>query len=137
MKSKLRRIEQALYENENSLKWMKVADPAFQHAGYLVNHDRETLLVWHRSKGPEYIIALMKHLEDSSYQLPMEIDGVSRESLLFQMSNILQEKGTPRLKKFIDSYALTIMEYARNYNSLYKLLHDLGISLNNMNDSHE
>jgi hypothetical protein len=71
----------------------------------LINHHRAVKVVWHRMQGPAFLAALGRSAKIKSYQIPAEIEGVSRRNALTSIINILEEHGSPALNATLDQYA--------------------------------
>lgn len=70
----------------------------------LVNHDRPTLVTWHRNHGPAFLLELQRAREDPAAPLPTEVNGVSAAALVLNMLAVLEERGTPPLARDIRAH---------------------------------
>jgi len=99
----------------------------------LINKRRAVTSTWHRNKGPEFVAAIFKSGINEDVNIPKDIDGIKLNTLLRRMAAILQENGSPFLKKSIGEHSVMIMNWAQNYNSLkevFKALKGMDEKLN-------
>ncbi|MBE2222177.1 MAG: hypothetical protein IAF02_11580 [Anaerolineae bacterium] len=75
----------------------------------LINHSRPVTVTWHRKQGPSFAGAFMRSVKEPSYQIPDEINGISRQLFLNSMAAALEEYGSDRLKEAIQSYSLPVI----------------------------
>lgn len=75
----------------------------------LINHSRPVTVTWHRKQGPSFAGAFMRSIKEPSYQIPGEINGISRQLFLNSMAAALEEYGSDRLKEAVQSYSLPVI----------------------------
>jgi hypothetical protein len=66
--------------------------------GRLVHHCRPVLVAWHRSQGPAWAAHLLNRAQDENYQVPREVQGISRRALLNRMRDVLSQHGSAQLR---------------------------------------
>jgi hypothetical protein len=91
----------------------------------LLNQHRAVKVVWHRNHGPEFIAYAVKSGFEEDYRVPSEIQGVSMVQLLRRMASVLQEVGTPALKKVIGERYFLVMSWAQRCNSLRDVMNEI------------
>ena len=65
--------------------------------GYLVRNSRPVKVAWHRLQGPAFLASFLSHLHGSTPNMPTEIRGIRRETMLTRMHAVLVQEGTPFL----------------------------------------
>lgn len=89
---------------------------------YLVNKNRPTMVCWQRHHGPRFIrSAVDSGFEEDSYFV-REVEGVKMETLLLFMAEVLQDHGSPELKRDIGRYAPLVLQMARETRSLREVI---------------
>ena len=88
----------------------------------LVSHCRPVTVAWQRHQGPAFFAHFLNSSRQADYQIPHEVIGISRQTLLLRMVTILREQGTESLKSDIEKYALDLINYAIELNSVEKLI---------------
>ena len=99
-----------------------------QHAKevmYLVNNNRPTMVCWQRNQGPRFIKSIVDSGFEEDVQFFREVKGVTLESLILEMAEVLQDNGTPQLKQSIGKYAGPVLNIARNCRSLKEVMEKL------------
>ena len=98
---------------------------------YLINKNRPTIVCWQRHHGPKFI----KSVVDSGFEEDMdfvkEIEGVTMETLILFMAEVLQDYGSPDLKMSIGKYAPIVLQMAKEANSLREIIN----RINNMQNT--
>lgn len=85
---------------------------------HLVNHSRRVTVVWHRNKGPAYLNRAIHGMRDPDMKIPREIDGVSRETLLRNMAQVLDQCGSDAVKELVASHLDEALAYARAFDTV-------------------
>jgi len=85
---------------------------------HLVNNSRRVTVVWHRNKGPAYLNRIIHALRDPDMKIPREIDGVSRETLIRNMAQVLDERGSDAMKELVANHLDEALAYARRFDSV-------------------
>ena len=83
--------------------------------GYLVRNARRVTIVWYRNEGPAFLAHTLDHLRGQADQIPLEINGVTRETLLTRMAEVLATHGSNPLRAALQRYRddlLPILAYA-------------------------
>jgi hypothetical protein len=93
-----------------------------QEVVHLVNHCRPVTVVWHRNKGPAYLNRAIHAIRDPDLQLPREIDGVSRETLIRNMAQVLAEHGSEAMKELVANHLDEALAYVRGFDTVRELV---------------
>jgi hypothetical protein len=90
---------------------------------YLINKNRPTMVCWQRNHGPKFVKSIVDSgFEDDTY-FTKSVDGISLETLILYMAEVLQDYGSPELKTAIGQYAPMILKMARETHSLKEIIH--------------
>ncbi len=84
----------------------------------LINKNRNVTLVWHRNKGPQFIAKAYESGIKDNIEIPPEIEGIKLNTLLRRIAAVLQEHGSPFLKKAIGKHSLMVFNTAKKNKSL-------------------
>jgi len=98
---------------------------------YLINKNRPTMVCWQRHHGPKFLKSVIDSGFEEDTDFVKEIEGVSIETLILFMSEVLQDYGSPDLKMSIGKYALVVLQMARETNSLREIIN----RINNMQNT--
>ena len=77
--------------------------------GYLVRSCRPVKVVWHRNQGPAFMAHVIKHLLGDAETVPREINGVSRETFLRRVGQVLLAHGSHPLCDAIERFGPQIL----------------------------
>ncbi len=91
----------------------------------LINHNRQVMVVWHRNHGPEFIGSAVRSGYDKGFKVLQEVEGVSLPQLIRRMAAILQDSGTPSLKKVIGDNFVMVLSWAQRFTSLNEVLDEI------------
>ncbi len=89
---------------------------------YLINKNRPTMVCWQRHHGPKFIKSVVDSGFEEDTVFVKEIEGVRMETLILHMAEVLQDNGTPQLKMTIGKYAATVLQIARETQSLREVI---------------
>jgi len=67
----------------------------------LVNSCRRVTLAWHRHQGPTFLAALLRSARVPEYQVPDEVNGVSRAQAVHAMREAFAAHGSPELAAYV------------------------------------
>ena len=87
----------------------------------LVNNRRPVTVVWHRNQGPAYVAALARAGRVEQYRIPFAIEGISRQTLLTAMEDVLRKHGGRALIADMDRYREDVLALAAEGESLEHL----------------
>ncbi len=79
---------------------------------HLINHNRACKLAWQRKQGPAFTAAFVRSLKEPAYRVPLQINGIRAESLLWAMAAVLEEQGSDRLRKALLQFAPAVLQAA-------------------------
>jgi hypothetical protein len=85
--------------------------------GYLVRNCRPVKVVWHRNQGPAFLAHVLNHIKGHTNAVPQQVKGVSRETLLHRMGEVLRVHGGNGLRRAIDDYEHDLIALAPKMNS--------------------
>lgn len=89
---------------------------------YLINKNRQTMVCWQRNHGPKFVKSIVDSgFEDDTYFIK-SVDGISLETLILYMAEVLQDYGSPELKMSIGKYAPVVLKMAKETNSLREII---------------
>ena len=88
----------------------------------LVHHRRRVTVTWHRSKGPGFLVAIVRSARLSGWPIPIEIDGVRLIDALRAMRNVLMAEGSPALRAAIAEHEGEILGLAEDATSVDEVL---------------
>lgn len=90
---------------------------------YLVQKNRPTMVCWQRHQGPAFIRSVVDSGFEEEVEFVKEVKGIKIESLILNMAEVLQDNGTPELKRTIGQYAPTVLRITREASSLREVIH--------------
>lgn len=92
---------------------------------YLVNNNRPTMVCWQRNNGPRFIKSIVDSGFEENVEFVKEVKGVTLETLILNMAEVLQDHGTSKLKLSIGKYVAPVLNIARNCRSLREVMEKL------------
>jgi hypothetical protein len=101
----------------------------FYELSSLVNTRRPVTVIWRRKQGPAFLAALMRKAKAPDYEIPHEVEGISRQSMLMSMISILEDHASPPLRRDLQRYGLTVINAANDAEELDDILEALGTVL--------
>lgn len=99
---------------------------------YLVNKNRPTMVCWQRNHGPKFIKSVVDSGFKEDVEFVKEINGVTMETIILQMAEVMQDNGTPELKMTIGKFAATVIKIAREASSLRDVIARINGTENNL-----
>lgn len=87
----------------------------------LVHHNRAVTVVWIDNKGPEFGEAWQIGQTNPTAKLPKSVEGVTIQTLITNMSDILCQKGSPDLASAIHTYQPAILAAVDKLDSVQDL----------------
>lgn len=91
----------------------------------LINERRAVTVAWQRNKGPAFVAALARSGRVARYQIPFDIEGVTREQLLLAMERTLHKHGSAGLKRDLQLYREQVLNIATRGRSVAQLAQQL------------
>jgi hypothetical protein len=89
---------------------------------HLVNNNRRVAVGWRRSQGPAFLNRAINNVRDPEIEIPWEIEGVIRTTLLENMARVLTEHGSPELGNAIAAHREDLLLYCSAFNSLHDVV---------------
>jgi transcriptional regulator NrdR family protein len=84
--------------------------------------NREVTVVWHRNKGPAFFGYFLKSGFDKKTTIPIEIQGVTLQSMIRRMAAVLQEQGSTDLSNAIAEHIVLILKTCEECASLRQII---------------
>lgn len=95
---------------------------------YLVQKNRPTMVCWQRHYGPVFIKSVVDSGFEEDTVFIKEVKGVTMETLLLHMAEVLQDNGSPELKGMIGQHAFNVLQIVKNSNSLKSIIDHINYS---------
>jgi hypothetical protein len=83
----------------------------------LVRSNRKVMVAWQRKYGPQFVSKWLQGIQQPDQELPKEINGVTLQSLLQQMTVVLEEEGSLSLKAVIRKHRLAIFNFLNTHHT--------------------
>lgn len=88
----------------------------------LVNHNRAVTVTWHRKQGPAFVAAMGRSVKRTSYKIPAEVEGVTRQQTIMSMATVLSEQGSPQLRALIEQYSVLLLQLIQQCDTVDDML---------------
>ena len=92
---------------------------------YLVQKNRATMVCWQRHHGPVFIKSLVDSGFEEEKTFIKEVKGVTIETLLLHMAEVLQDNGSPELKEMLGQHVFKVLHIVKHSNSLNSILEQI------------
>jgi hypothetical protein len=125
---KLEYFEDQLKVSSTGREVLKILQTHADEVLYLVNKNRPTMVCWQRNHGPKFIRSVVDSGFEEDVEYAKNINGISMETLLLNMAEVLQDYGTPALKMVIGKYAALVLYIARETISLREVIYRINNS---------
>lgn len=125
---KIEYFEDQLKVSSAGREVLKIVRAHSDEVMHLVNKNRPTIVCWQRNMGPKFIRSVVDSGFEEKSEFVKNIDGISMETLLLNMAEVLQDYGTPGLKMVIGKYASLVLTIARETSSLREVIHRINNS---------
>jgi hypothetical protein len=102
-------LEQLREANRESILY-QLFDQHHEEVLNLVNTCRPVTIAWQRGQGPAYVAALARAAREEQFQVPMEVAGISRTTLLQNMGEVLQKYGSSKLKDMLKLHQAGVIQ---------------------------
>jgi hypothetical protein len=119
---KLEYFEDELRESPLGREVLAVVRKHGDEVMYLINKNRATMICWQRNKGPQFIRSVVDSGFEDDVDFIKETNGISIETVILQMAEVLQDNGSPELKQAIAKYTLPVLQMSRECNSLREVM---------------
>jgi hypothetical protein len=126
--SKIRKIEYFEDQLKVSATGREVLQLIRQHGDeimYLINKNRPTMVCWQRHHGPKFVKSFVDSGFEDDATFIKSVDGVSMETLILYMAEVLQDYGSAVLKQQIGKYAPVVLQMARETRSLKEIIYKI------------
>ena len=118
---RLQKYEDELNQSANGRGVLRVLKSQADEVGNLVHHNRAVTVAWMENKGPEFIDAYRVAEENPTQPLPKEVDGVTLQTMLSNMADVLEQHGSDSLKADIVTYKNSVLNVVDQVASLQQL----------------
>ncbi|MGH7528262.1 MAG: trypsin-like peptidase domain-containing protein [Gemmatimonadales bacterium] len=116
------RLEERLEETPNGRIAKNLIATHQEEVLALVNTRRPVTVVWQRKQGPAFLAAFSRSVRHSGYPIPREINRVSIQNLLMSMATVLEEHGSPPLRRDIRRLSLDVIRVCRECETAEELV---------------
>jgi len=86
--------------------------------GYLARNCRPVKVAWHRTQGPAFLAHVLNHLRGDVDAVPHEVAGVTRETMLVRMGDVLRAHGSIPLREAIAAHAAVLLDVLRDADTM-------------------
>ncbi len=119
---KLEYFEDQLKASALGQEVLQVLRTHANEAMYLVNKNRPTMVCWQRHYGPHFIKSVVDSGFEEEVNFIKEVKGISMETLILNMAEVMTDNGTPELKRAIGNFAPQVLYMARNTHNLREIM---------------
>jgi hypothetical protein len=99
-----RELFEALRQTAKGRELHKVFGDVRRQIAYLVRNCRPVKVTWHRNQGPAFLAHVLNHIKGHTDQIPREIRGISRETLIARMNEVLKVHGGNSVRRAVEEY---------------------------------
>jgi hypothetical protein len=114
-------LRNELERTETGQYWTQLVRRHAPEVNYLINHDRETQMAWHRTNGPSFVSHYLKSVRDADHRVPREIGGMRVENVIISMAAALRCNGSHELSTDITNHYIDVLQFVGDEDSAYKL----------------
>ena len=122
---RLEKLENQLIETATGRQIRDLFEEHVEEVMMLINNNRNVKVSWHRNQGPEFINHAVKSGIEQGFEIPDEIKGIHKMTLLRRMAAAIQESGSPMLRQVIGKYTAIILNWAQRSNSLHQVFEEI------------
>lgn len=125
----LKTVEESLRTSKEGRMIWRVIKKHRQEVIGLINHNRKVLVPWRRMYGPAAVAHLVRLIQVPGAAIPREIKGVPLQSILLNISLLLEDNGSPSLATAIRKYRLNIINAFDQFTTFEELFASLHVPL--------
>ena len=114
-------LQEDLKQTEVGTYWLELARRHAPEVRYLIDHDRETQMAWHRTQGPSFVSHYIKSARQADHRVPREIGGMRVENVIVSMAAALQRNASQELSTAITDHYLDVLQFVSHEDSAMKL----------------
>jgi hypothetical protein len=112
-------------------QWMlRLINRHEEEMAFLINQRRAVTLAWQRKQGPAFLAALLRKAKEPDYQMPAEIEGVSRQNFLMSMATVLEDHGSASLRQTIKQHGLAVITAVAQSSEIDEILRGIETNVN-------
>lgn len=119
---KIEYFEDRLKSSEAGRNVLQLVRQHGEEVMYLINKNRQTMVCWQRNHGPKFVKSIVDSGFEENTSFIKSVDGVSLETLILYMAEVLQDYGSAELKMSIGKYAPVVLKMARETHSLKEII---------------
>jgi hypothetical protein len=105
----LAELETELLASREGLRIMELFKSHRTELLDLVRHKREVMAAWNRYQGPAYLAHIARNIRREDKPVPVDIKGITMQSLLLKMAAVLQRNGSSSLSTAVSENYLQLM----------------------------
>ena len=113
----MRELLDAFRQTAKGRELHRVFGDVRREIGYLIRNCRPVKVTWHRNQGPAFLTHVLNHIKGHTDYIPHEVRGISRETLVAKMSEVLRVHGGNSVRRALDQYSEEIIGVAVTLNS--------------------
>lgn len=122
---RIEKLEARLTKTPTGRQIAAVFEVHVEEVMMLINNNRKVMVAWHRNHGPEFIGSAVRSGYEDGFRVLQEVQGVSLSQLIRRMAAVLQDLGTPALKKVIGDHFAMVLNWAQHFTSLNEVLEEI------------
>jgi hypothetical protein len=126
---KLEYFEDQLKVTPQGMAVLQVIRVHAKEVMYLVQKNRPTMVCWQRHHGPVFIKSVVDSGFEEDATCIKEVKGISMETLLLHMAEVLQDNGSFELKEMIGQNVFKVLQIVKHSNSLKSIINQINYSL--------
>ncbi|MEM9544883.1 MAG: hypothetical protein AAGA77_02870 [Bacteroidota bacterium] len=126
--TKTRKLEYFEDQLKTSPQGLAVLQVIRQHAKevvYLIRNNRATMVCWQRYMGPKFVRSVVDSGFEDNVNFIKEVNGITMESLVLAIAEVLQDNGSIELKRAIGKYTLPVLKTLRSSSSLKEIIQSI------------
>jgi hypothetical protein len=113
----MRELLDALRQTAKGRELHRVFGDVRREIGYLIRNCRPVKVTWHRNQGPAFLTHVLNHIKGHTDDIPREVRGISRETLVANMSEVLKVHGGNSVRRAVEQYSQDLLAVALTLNS--------------------
>lgn len=112
----------ALRQTAKGRELHKVFGDVRRQIAYLVRNSRPVKVTWHRNQGPAFLAHILNHIKGHTDKIPREINGISRETLVTKMSEVLKVHGGNSVRRAMEQHSEVLKAVARTMDNAHDFI---------------
>jgi hypothetical protein len=116
-------FEQRLKRTQSGTRFWQALHRHHKELARLVNEVRPVMVAWQRKKGPAYLAALVRSLKEPRYEIPTEIESITREDAISTLTQVVLRHGSAALRADLEIYRSSVAEAMLHATSTEEMIH--------------